>query len=111
MLPAPLPAVLLLCPSLLFPPLLFLPLPLIGCFSAVAGSWFTGSSWPGVLFAVLSSAAYAMIVAVGTISPRGGTVVPSAVTLVALFPSTARRRSTARGKRSRRPKSLVGASS
>lgn len=48
---------------------------LIGCFSAVAGSWFTGSAWLGVLFAALSSAAYAMILAVGTISLRGDAVV------------------------------------
>ncbi|MEV0254982.1 ABC transporter permease [Streptomyces sp. NPDC050732] len=48
---------------------------LIGCFSAVAGSWFTGSAWLGVLFAAFSSAAYAMILAVGTISLRGDAVV------------------------------------
>ncbi|MFD4630500.1 ABC transporter permease [Streptomyces sp. NPDC058284] len=48
---------------------------LVGCFSAVAGSWFTGSAWLGVLFAALSSAAYAMILAVGTISLRGDAVV------------------------------------
>ncbi|MFH8612289.1 ABC transporter permease [Streptomyces sp. NPDC018029] len=48
---------------------------LIGCFSAVAGSWFTGSAWLGVLFAALSSAAYAMILAVGTITLRGDAVV------------------------------------
>ncbi|MGV9880275.1 ABC transporter permease [Streptomyces sp. NPDC003006] len=48
---------------------------LIGCFSAVAGSWFTGSAWLGVLFGALASAAYAMILAVGTISLRGDAVV------------------------------------
>ncbi|MEU1129219.1 ABC transporter permease [Streptomyces sp. NPDC005900] len=48
---------------------------LIGCFSAVAGSWFTGSAWLGVLFGALASAAYAMILAVGTITLRGDAVV------------------------------------
>jgi simple sugar transport system permease protein len=48
---------------------------LIGCFSAVAGSWSTGSAWLGVLFGALSSAAYAMILAVGTITLRGDAVV------------------------------------
>ncbi|MFJ2772364.1 ABC transporter permease [Streptomyces sp. NPDC087300] len=48
---------------------------LIGCFSAVAGSWFTGSAWLGVALAALASAAYAMILAVGTISLRGDAVV------------------------------------
>ncbi|MEV7193080.1 ABC transporter permease [Streptomyces sp. NPDC093510] len=48
---------------------------LIGCFSAVAGSWFTGSAWLGVTLAALSSAAYAMILAVGTITLRGDAVV------------------------------------
>ncbi|MFD3574245.1 ABC transporter permease [Streptomyces sp. NPDC058644] len=48
---------------------------LIGCFSGVAGSWFTGSAWLGVLFAALASAAYSMILAVGTISLRGDAVV------------------------------------
>ncbi|MFE0173006.1 ABC transporter permease [Streptomyces sp. NPDC059002] len=48
---------------------------LIGCFSAVAGSWSTGSAWLGVLFGALASAAYAMILAVGTISLRGDAVV------------------------------------
>ncbi|MEU6767896.1 ABC transporter permease [Streptomyces sp. NPDC046853] len=48
---------------------------LIGCFSGVAGSWFTGSAWLGVVFAALASAAYSMILAVGTISLRGDAVV------------------------------------
>ncbi|MEV0119465.1 ABC transporter permease [Streptomyces sp. NPDC050844] len=48
---------------------------LVGCFSGVAGSWFTGSAWLGVVFAALASAAYSMILAVGTISLRGDAVV------------------------------------
>ncbi|MEV5981629.1 ABC transporter permease [Streptomyces sp. NPDC052114] len=48
---------------------------LIGCFAAVAGSWSTGSAWLGVALAALASGAYAMILAVGTITLRGDAVV------------------------------------
>ncbi|MGH4030737.1 ABC transporter permease [Actinomycetota bacterium Odt1-20B] len=48
---------------------------LIGCFGAVTGSWFTGSAWLGVLLAALASAAYSLVLAVGSITLRGDAVV------------------------------------
>lgn len=48
---------------------------LVGCFAAVAGSWFTGSAWAGVLAAALASAGYSLILAVGAITLRGDAVV------------------------------------
>ncbi|MFI5761055.1 ABC transporter permease [Streptomyces sp. NPDC051563] len=48
---------------------------LIGCFSAVTTSWFTGSPWLGVLAAALAAAAYSLILAVGTVTLRGDAVV------------------------------------
>lgn len=48
---------------------------LVGCFAAVAGSWYTGSAWLGVALAALAAAAYALILAVGAITLRGDAVV------------------------------------
>jgi simple sugar transport system permease protein len=48
---------------------------LIGCFAAVAGSWFTGSPWLGVLAAMAAAAAFSLILAVGSISLKGDPVV------------------------------------
>ncbi|MFF4006599.1 ABC transporter permease [Streptomyces sp. NPDC001717] len=48
---------------------------LIGCFSAVTTSWFTGSPWLGVLAAALAAAAYSLILAVGAVTLRGDAVV------------------------------------
>ncbi|MFF2194056.1 ABC transporter permease [Streptomyces sp. NPDC058157] len=48
---------------------------LIGCFSAVATSWFTGSPWLGVAAAALAAAAYSLILAVGAVTLRGDAVV------------------------------------
>ncbi|WP_369037216.1 MULTISPECIES: ABC transporter permease [Streptomyces] len=48
---------------------------LMGCFTAVATSWFTGSPWLGVLAAALASAAYSLILAVGAVTLRGDAVV------------------------------------
>ena len=48
---------------------------LMGCFTAVATSWFTDSPWLGVLAAALASAAYSLILAVGAVTLRGDPVV------------------------------------
>ncbi|MFD0375652.1 ABC transporter permease [Streptomyces sp. NPDC127112] len=48
---------------------------LIGCFSAVATSWFTGSPWLGTAAAALAAAAYSLILAVGAVTLRGDAVV------------------------------------
>ncbi|MGW1620479.1 ABC transporter permease [Streptomyces sp. NPDC002172] len=48
---------------------------LVGCFTAVSTSWFTGSPWLGVLAAALASAAYSLVLAVGTVTLRGDAVV------------------------------------
>lgn len=50
---------------------------LIGCFAAVAGSWFTGDPWLGVLAAVLAAAAYSLILAVGSVVLGGDAIVVS----------------------------------
>ncbi|WP_217551723.1 ABC transporter permease [Streptomyces sp. GbtcB6] len=48
---------------------------LVGCFTAVSTSWFTGSPWLGVLAAAVASAAYSLILAVGAVTLRGDAVV------------------------------------
>lgn len=48
---------------------------LIGCFTAVAGSWFTGSPWLGVLFAMLAGVAFSLILALGTVTFNGNSIV------------------------------------
>jgi simple sugar transport system permease protein len=48
---------------------------LIGCFAAVAGSWYSGSAWIGVVTAVLASSAYSLILAVGTVTFGGDPIV------------------------------------
>lgn len=48
---------------------------LVGCFAAVAGSWYTGSAWLGVLTALLAGTAYSLILAVGTVSFGGDAIV------------------------------------
>ncbi|MFH8533795.1 ABC transporter permease [Streptomyces tendae] len=48
---------------------------LVGCFTAVSTSWFTGSPWLGVLAASLASAAYSLVLAVGAVTLRGDAVV------------------------------------
>ncbi|MFF4113351.1 ABC transporter permease [Streptomyces sp. NPDC001714] len=48
---------------------------LVGCFTAVSTSWFTGSAWLGVLAAALASAAYSLVLAVGAVTLRGDAVV------------------------------------
>jgi simple sugar transport system permease protein len=41
---------------------------LVGCFAAVAGSWYTGSAWLGVLCAALAATGYSLILAAGSVS-------------------------------------------
>lgn len=48
---------------------------LTGCFAAVAGSWYTGSAWGGVLAALLAGTAFAAILAVGAVSLGADAVV------------------------------------
>jgi simple sugar transport system permease protein len=48
---------------------------LIGCFGAVAGSWYTGSAWMGVLTGVVAAAAYSLILAIGTVTFDGDPIV------------------------------------
>ncbi|WP_233160590.1 ABC transporter permease [Actinophytocola xanthii] len=48
---------------------------LVGCFAGVAGSWYGGSVWVGVLAAALAGTAYSLVLAVGTITFRGDAVV------------------------------------
>src|ERR1700754_281756 len=48
---------------------------LVGCFSAVAGSWFTGSAWLGVLVAVAVTTAYSLVLAVGSVSLKADAIV------------------------------------
>lgn len=48
---------------------------LVGCFAAVAGSWYTGSAWLGVLTAVLAGTAYSLILAIGTVTFGGDAIV------------------------------------
>jgi general nucleoside transport system permease protein len=48
---------------------------LIGCFGAVAGSWYTGSAWLGVLTAVIAASLYSLILAIGTVTFDGDPIV------------------------------------
>jgi simple sugar transport system permease protein len=48
---------------------------LVGAFSGVAGSWYTGSVWLGVLTAVIAGTAYSLILAVGHVSLGGDAIV------------------------------------
>ncbi|WTW94009.1 ABC transporter permease [Streptomycetaceae bacterium NBC_01309] len=48
---------------------------LTGCFAAVAGSWYTGSAWGGVLAAVLAGTAFSAILAIGAVSLGADAVV------------------------------------
>ncbi|RSN41272.1 sugar ABC transporter permease [Amycolatopsis sp. WAC 04197] len=48
---------------------------LVGCFGAVAGSWYTGSAWLGVVVAVLAATAYSLILAIGSITFDGDPIV------------------------------------
>lgn len=48
---------------------------LVGAFAAVAGSWYTGSAWLGVLVAVVAGTAYSLILAVGHVSLGGDSIV------------------------------------
>ncbi|MGA4542410.1 ABC transporter permease [Uniformispora flossi] len=48
---------------------------LTGCFAAVAGSWYSGSAWGGVLAAVIASTAFSAILAVGAVSLGADAVV------------------------------------
>jgi ABC-type uncharacterized transport system permease subunit len=48
---------------------------LVGAFAAVAGSWYTGSAWLGVLLAVVAGTAYSLILAVGHVSFGGDAIV------------------------------------
>jgi general nucleoside transport system permease protein len=48
---------------------------LVGAFAGVAGSWYTGSAWLGVLTAMVAGTAYALILAVGHVSLGGDAIV------------------------------------
>lgn len=48
---------------------------LVGAFAAVAGSWYTGSAWLGVLIAVVAGTAYSLVLAVGHVSLGGDSIV------------------------------------
>ena len=48
---------------------------LVGAFAGVAGSWYTGSVWLGVLIAAVTGTAYALILAVGHVSLGGDAIV------------------------------------
>jgi general nucleoside transport system permease protein len=48
---------------------------LVGAFAGVAGSWYTGSVWLGVLIATVTGTAYALILAVGHVSLGGDAIV------------------------------------
>jgi len=48
---------------------------LVGAFAAVAGSWYTGSAWLGVLIAMTAGTAYSLILAVGHVSLGGDSIV------------------------------------
>ncbi|AUS82022.1 sugar ABC transporter permease [Actinoalloteichus sp. AHMU CJ021] len=50
---------------------------LVGCFAGVAGSWFTGNPWLGVALAVAASAAFSLVLAVGSVSLGGDAIVIS----------------------------------
>jgi general nucleoside transport system permease protein len=48
---------------------------LVGAFAGVAGSWYTGSVWLGVLIAVIAGTAYSLILAVGHVSLGGDAII------------------------------------
>lgn len=48
---------------------------LVGCFAGVAGSWYTGSVWLGVLIAVVAGVGYSLILAVAHVSLGGDAIV------------------------------------
>lgn len=48
---------------------------LVGAFAGVAGSWYTGSVWLGVLIAVIAGTAYSLILAVAHVSLGGDAIV------------------------------------
>jgi simple sugar transport system permease protein len=48
---------------------------LVGCFAGVAGSWYTGNVWLGVLVAMVAGTAYSLILAVGHVSFGGDAIV------------------------------------
>lgn len=48
---------------------------LVGAFAGVAGSWYTGSVWLGVLIAVIAGTAYSLILAIGHVSLGGDAIV------------------------------------
>jgi general nucleoside transport system permease protein len=48
---------------------------LVGAFAGVAGSWYTGSVWLGVLLAMVAGTAYSLILAVGHVSLGGDAIV------------------------------------
>jgi general nucleoside transport system permease protein len=48
---------------------------LVGAFAGVAGSWYTGSAWLGVLIAMIAGTAYSLILAIGHVSLGGDSIV------------------------------------
>jgi len=48
---------------------------LVGAFAGVAGSWYTGSAWLGVVIAMIAGTAYSLILAVGHVSFGGDAIV------------------------------------
>jgi general nucleoside transport system permease protein len=48
---------------------------LVGAFAGVAGSWYTGSVWLGVLVAAVAGTAYSLILAIGHVSLGGDAIV------------------------------------
>ena len=48
---------------------------LVGAFAAVAGSWFTGSAWVGVLAAVLAGAGMAALLAIASVRYGGDEII------------------------------------
>ena len=48
---------------------------LVGAFAGVAGSWYTGNVWLGVLIAVIAGTAYSLILAIGHVSLGGDAIV------------------------------------
>jgi general nucleoside transport system permease protein len=48
---------------------------LVGAFAGVAGSWYSGSVWLGVLLAMVAGTAYSLILAVGHVSFGGDAIV------------------------------------
>jgi general nucleoside transport system permease protein len=48
---------------------------LVGAFGGVAGSWYTGSAWLGVLTAMVAGTVYSLILAIGYVSLGGDAIV------------------------------------